>query len=303
MGSRSTTSAPTSTTMQADNRVAIGNDGASVGSFGSYYRDQSTASAWNSGNTSSIDTRVSDNSVRTFDDHSLQDFSQYFSDSSNRSTNVSDSSSRTWSSADNSNRSVNVSDTSSRDNSTKLTDSSSRTWSSSTADNSNRSISVSDTSSRDSSTHLADSSSRSYLYDSSNRSVTNITTTDPGLVEAAKFTSALQQAISENQGDAVKSIARFGSDAITRQSQAATDLFATGSAEAGKAWGHTIDASSELIDKLLTTAQGTITGAQSVARDAISSYQPSDSATAGNYRAAIIGAVAIVGAALISRRA
>lgn len=351
MGSKSSTSAPVSNTSQADNRVAIGNDGASVGAFGSYYRDSSsaTASAWNSGNTNSVDTRVSDSSVRdystryadnssrTFDDHSLQDFSSQFSDSSNRSTTVTDNSSRDnstrWtdnSSRDNSTKwtdsstrssSVSVSDASSRDYSTTLTDSSSRNWwqDASTTDASQRNYlydssnrsSNSDSSSRnwwqDAST--TDASQRSYAYDSSNRSstdshnVTNVTTTDAGMVEIAKLTTGLQHAITENQGDAVKTIARFGSDAITTQAQAATNLFATGSAEAGKAWGHTIDASSELIDRLLTTAQGTITGAQTVARDAIQSYQPTDNANAGNMKIAIIGAVAMIAASLLARRA
>lgn len=290
MGSKSNTAAPTTTTSQADNRVVLGNDAASIGAFGTYMRDSgnSWADLSNVGNTSTVtnDMGISDSSVRTWDDHSLTDYSSAFTDNSNRAVTTS------------------VTDQSVRDFSTQLSDSSSRSYA---YDGSNRS-----TTSTAYTSDSRDSSSRSYALDSSNRSTTDshnifnytTTATDAGAVEIARMGSALQQALSEGQGDAVKTIARFGADAITSQAQAATDLFATGSAEASKAWGHTIDASAEMIDKLLTTAQGTITGAQTVARDAISSYMPSENkAMDSSTKVAIIGALAVLAAAFITKRA
>ena len=274
MGSKSSNSNPTTTTSQADNRVVLGNDAATVGAFGNYQRDSgnSWATAVNSGNTSTTDFSVTDTSSRRWEDNSQvdlstqvtdssssswwQDLSQSFTDSSNRSTNVTDTSSSSWW----------------QDLSQAFTDSSNRST------NDNRT--------------------------NDNHSVTNLTTTDGGSIEIARFNSALLQHVATTQSDAVKTVARFGTDAIRTQAQAATDLFATGSAEASKAWGYTVDASSELIDKLLSTAQSTVAGAQTVARDAIGSYQPPDNAAASaSMKVAMLGAVAVLAAAYISRRA
>ena len=130
--------------------------------------------------------------------------------------------------------------------------------------------------------------------DYSNRSVSNWTGTDGGSVQIAGFNSQLLRSVSENQGDTVRLLAAMGADGISKQAAAATNLFATGSAEAGKAWGHTVDKSSELIDRLLTSASATVTGAQTVARDAISSFQPTENKQAGTMNYALLAAVAIV---------
>ena len=257
MGSKSSTSNPTTTTSQTDNRVAVGNDGANIGSFGTYKRNSDNSSAWNSGNRSnSGNSSNSNNTNRTsfeVTDSSSRDYS-------NRSTNTSNDS-RDFSDRSSSSSSFQVNDSSSRDSSDRRTFSDSR-----------------------------DLSSRT---DSRDMSTINYTGTDGGSVQIAKFNSGLLQAVSENQGDTVRALAQMGARGVTDQAAAATNLFATGSAEAGKAWGHTIDKSSELIDRLLTTAQGTITGAQTVAHDAISSYQPTENKTAGTMQYALIAAAAI----------
>lgn len=129
--------------------------------------------------------------------------------------------------------------------------------------------------------------------DSRDMSVHNYTGTDGGAVDIAKFNANLLQAVSENQGETVRALAQMGTKGITDQAQAATNLFATGSAEAGRAWGHTVDKSSELIDRLLTSASATVTGAQTVARDAISSFQPTENKQAGTMNYALLAAVAI----------
>ena len=239
MGSKSSTSAPKTTTNQADNRVAVGNDGASIGAFGTYQRDSGNASALNSGNNSNNTNRTA--------------------------FEVNDSSSRDFSDRSNSN-------------------------------NTNRtSFEVNDSSSRDSSDRRTFSDSRdlSSWSDSRDMSSYSFTGTDGGSVQIAKFNAGLLQAVGENQGDTVRALAQMGARGITDQAAAATNLFATGSAEATKAWGHTVDKSSELIDRLLTTAQGTITGAQTVARDAISSFQPTENKTAGTMQYAVLAAAGI----------
>lgn len=200
---KSTTSAPVTTTSQADNRNVFGQDSAQVGAYGSFSRESGNDSGNNSGNTNRTSFDVIDSSTRS-------------SSVDNRST-----------------------------------------------------------------------------VDSRNQSTVNYTGTDGGAVKIAQFNSALLEAVSSNQGDTVKTLAQMGARGITDQARAATDLFATSSTEAGKAWGHTIDKSSELIDRLLTTAQGTITGAQTVARDAISSYQPTENKTAGTMQYSLLAAAAI----------
>lgn len=252
MGSSSSTTSPSTTTSQQDNRVAVGNDGASVGAFGSYYRNQTSASAWNSGNTNTNEFRVDDSSVHDF------------------STKIADS----------------------RDLSTRIADS--HDWSDSSVRNTSSSIGVTD--SRDLSTYFSDSSARDY----SNRSVTNVTGTDGGSVQMAQWNAQLLGAVSEQQTDAVRLIAKMGADGVSRQAEAATSLFATGSAEASAAWGHTVDKSYDAIDKLLTSAQFTVAGAQTVARDAISSFQPTANAeAAGSSRIALYAGLAVGGLVLL----
>ncbi len=283
MGSKSSTSNPTTTTSQADNRVAVGNDGANIGSFGTYKRNSDNSSAWNSGNTSNSNNTnqtsfdVYDSSSRDYSDHSVKSWSDA-RDFSNRSTNST---------------SFQVNDSSSRDNSDRRTFTDSRDLSNrSTTSNS---FQVNDSSSRDSSDRrtFTDSRDLSSWTDSRDMSSYSYTGTDGGSVQIAQFNAGLLQAVSENQGDTVRALAQMGARGITDQAAAATNLFATGSAEATKAWGHTVDKSSELIDRLLTTAQGTITGAQTVARDAISSYQPTENKTAGTMQYALIAAAGI----------
>lgn len=212
---KSTTSAPVTTTSQADNRNVFGQDSAQVGAYGSFSRESGNDSGNNSGNTNRTSFDVIDSSTR-----------------------------------------------------------------SSSVDN------------RDLSTRSSSVDNRSTV-DSRNQSTVNYTGTDGGAVKIAQFNAALLEAVSSNQGDTVKTLAQMGARGITDQARAATDLFATSSTEAGKAWGHTIDKSSELIDRLLTTAQGTITGAQTVARDAISSYQPTENKTAGTMQYSLLAAAAI----------
>lgn len=121
--------------------------------------------------------------------------------------------------------------------------------------------------------------SGSIASNANNTTTTTYNAFDPGAIEladhSARLTAGLQQAIAESQGDTVTAIAKFGSNAITTQAQAATDLYATGSAEAGKAWGHTVDVAGELLDRLMTTTAGVSASAQSVAANAIQAYAPS----------------------------
>lgn len=132
----------------------------------------------------------------------------------------------------------------------------------------------------------------SSVHDSSSRY--SYTGTDGGSVDIARFNAQLLQALGENQGETVKTLSKMGADGVSRQAQSATDLFALASNNASKSWTHTLDKSGELIDKLLSSAQGTITGAQTVARDAISSYQPTDNKNADTFKyAAIAGAVVV----------
>lgn len=187
-----------------------------------------------------------------------------------------------YSSASNSNNSslteFLVNDSSSRDYSTsnntefRVDDSSSRDYSTSTS--SSTSFQVDDSSSRDYSTHY--------------------TGTDGGAVQIAGFNSQLLKSISENQGDTVKFLAQMGADGISKQAGAATDLFATSSTAAGAAWGHTIDKSGELIDKLLMTAQGTVAGANAVASQAVASFTPTANKNADTFKYAAIAAALLI---------
>lgn len=135
-----------------------------------------------------------------------------------------------------------------------------------------------------------DSSSRDY----SNRSVINNTGTDGGSVEIARFNSQLLQSVSENQGDTVRLLAAMGADGISRQAEAATDLFATAAENSSASWTHTIDKSADLIDRLLKTAQGTIAGANAVATKAVDSFTPTANKQADAFKWAAIAAGVLI---------
>ena len=155
-------------------------------------------------------------------------------------------------------------------------------------DNSDRSF-VADSSQRNISTSVQDSSQRNRTTNSTSY----YTGTDGGSVQIAKLNSELLGSVSQSQGDTVKTIGKFGFDSLTAASRAATDLYANSSTGAGAAFGHAVDKSSELIDKLMTTAQNTTLGAQTVARDAMKSYQPPAAQNASTMRYALIAAAAV----------
>ena len=131
-----------------------------------------------------------------------------------------------------------------------------------------------------------DSSSRDYR--------TSYVGTDGGAVQIAKFNADLLSSVSENQGDTVRLLAQMGADGISRQAGAATDLFATSSTAASAAWGHTIDKSAELIDSLLSTAQGTVAGANAVATKAVDSFTPTANKQADAFKYAAIAAGVLI---------
>ena len=89
-------------------------------------------------------------------------------------------------------------------------------------------------------------------------------------------------------------VAFTGADGVARQAEAATDLFATSSTAASAAWGHTLDASGELIDKLLQTAQGTVAGANAIASQAVASYTPTENKNADAIKYAAIAVAVFV---------
>lgn len=176
---------------------------------------------------------------------------------------------------------------------TEINDSSTRDFSTRINDSRDLSTSISDSSTRDFSTNINDS------RDLSNRSTTtlNYTGTDGGAVDGAvqlgKLNAGLLQALGEDQGDTVKVIARMGVDNLNTTAGAATNLFATAADNTAASWTHTVDKSADLLDRMLTNAQATITGAQTVATDAMSAYQPSDNKTADTMKYAVIAAAAI----------
>lgn len=194
----------------------------------------------------------------------------------------------------------NVQDSSSRDSSQHWTDLSSRDYSdrSTRTTSSNTSFQVNDSSSRDSSDRRTFSDSR----DQSDRSTYTVSNTGTDAARIVDLNNGLLHAVNSSNGDTVRLLTAMGTDGIRTQAQAATNLFATGSAEASKAWGHTIDQASTVIDKLLQSASSTITGAQTVARDAISSYQPTDNKTADTTMKYALLAIAGVAAILILKK-
>lgn len=157
---------------------------------------------------------------------------------------------------------------------------------------------VNDSSSRDYSSrtsltdarNLSDASTRSY----SNSGNTTINSVDGGSVEIARFNSQLLSEVSQNQGDTVRLIAAMGADGISRQAEAATNLFATAAENSSASWTHTIDKSADLIDRLLMTAQGTIAGANAVATKAVDSFTPTANKQADAFKWAAIAAGVLI---------
>lgn len=152
-----------------------------------------------------------------------------------------------------------------------------------------------------------DSSNRSssnVLTDSSNRSVSTVnnTGTDPGLVRLAELQAGLAGAVAEQQTDAVKSIAAFGSDSIARMGESVTNLYAVAGNNSSKAWEHTIDASASVLDRLFTGAEANSAAASQVANAAIASYTPSENKSTDAMKWVAIAAVVIGGAAFLFRR-
>lgn len=164
------------------------------------------------------------------------------------------------------------------------------------------SLAIWDGSQRNTTTSYSDARSTT-SYADTGHNITNVAYSDPGAVQLGAMNAGLLQAVSENNGETVRALAKMGTDSLATSAAAATDLFATGSGNATQAWGQTIDAAGELIDRMMTNASATITGAQTVARDAISSYQPSDNkASDTQMRIALLGAAAVLAAALLTRR-
>lgn len=134
------------------------------------------------------------------------------------------------------------------------------------------------------------------VNDSSSHDVSYTTIgTDGGAVKIAEFNAQLLRELSQDQGDTVKLIAQMGADNFTKQTQAATDLFATSSTAAERAWTHTIDESSEIMDRLLLTAKDTISGANAIASQAVSSFEPTENKSADTIKYAAIAAAVLVG--------
>ena len=272
--------ATTNTTNQFDNRNVLGNGATQVGAYGSL--------ATNSNN-------------RTTNSFDIRDSSSHLSNSNNTSS---------LSFLDDSSHFSNSNNTSNTTSSLSFSDASSRYANSGNTSN----LSFSDDS----------------RHNSGNTSSYSFTGTDGGAVNIARFNSQLLQAVGENQGDTVRLLAQMGADGISKQSAAATNLFTTGSAEAGKAWGHTVDkagavleglmngqriagqqnastwgstldAASSVVERMLGSAQATITGAQTVARDANAASQPSDSKNTDTLRYALFAGAALAAVMLFRK--
>ena len=289
--STSTALSTTSVTNQADNRVVLGNGAAQQGAFSSYLS-------------------TSDSSNHTNNETSFQVF-----DSSQRNTAYTDA--RTTIDAKRSDTNFLVNDSSQRSESTAYTDA--RNLSNQT------SLLVNDSSQRNTSTaytdarNLSDASSRNFA---NSNNVYN-TGTDGGSVRIAEFNAQLLRAVSADQGETVKLLAQMGADGVSKQAGAATNLFATSSASSSAAWGHTIDRSAELVDKLMSTsrenagtaaaswghtvdksaelidkllftARGTVAGANAVASQAVASFTPTANKQADAMKYAMLAAVALI---------
>lgn len=166
-------------------------------------------------------------------------------------------------------------------------------------DNSQRTaIDVQDSSSRDNSV-------RAWNDASTTNTTTNTTVQNADAAQVVGINAALLQSISANQSETQRAIAKMGADGIAAQADAARSMFATASADAGKAWGLTLDKTSEALDKLLintrATVGDTLSTANTVAGRAIQSNP--DASAGANVKIALIGAAAVMLAALISRRA
>lgn len=131
---------------------------------------------------------------------------------------------------------------------------------------------------------------------SNNSTTTSVTNfgTDGGSVQIAKFNAELLRSVADDQGETVRFLAQMGADGIGRQAESATRLNATSSATSAAAWGHTVDKSAELIDKLLLTARGTIAGANDVAAQAVASFTPTANKQADAFKYAAIAAAALI---------
>jgi len=265
-------------TNEYSNNTTLGNGASYVGNGGSY--DASTKS-WLSNYINDSSTHWTDASVRNSTSFEVNDSSSR--DYSDRST------SNWW--QDNSS-SIQVNDSSSRD----YSDRSSKSWDNSVRNSTSFQV-------NDSSTH--DYSDRSTLnYDGSNRSTTSITNTGTDAAQIVRLNAGLLQSVSENNGETVRALAKMGFDTLGQSTKAATDLFASSSAEASAAWGHTVDKAAELIDSLMTTTRTTVAdtlqASQNFASKAIASTP--DAASSTTVRFAIAGAAVVVLAVLFLRK-
>jgi hypothetical protein len=244
------------------------------------------------GNGNTLDSSTTTNNLTSWLDASVHEYS-------NADNSVS------LSNSGNTDSSVRLTDNSTRDNSVRFTDNSTRdnsvrNW----ADNS---VSLSDSSSRyaytDGSIRVQDSSSRDNSsrtwLDSSSSSV-NVTNTGIDAAEVIGLNVGLLQSMSKDQGDTVQFLAQAGFNSINTAAHAATDLFQTGSSEAGKAWGATLDKVGETLDKLMLTTRQTVGDTLQAANNVSSrAIQSNPDASAGlNTKIALIGAAAVLLAAV-----
>lgn len=130
-------------------------------------------------------------------------------------------------------------------------------------------------------------------YDLSNRSVTTVnnTSTDPGIVRIAELQSQLAGAVAETGNDTLKAVAGLGASAFNDLTGSLSNI----SSSNERAWSHTVDAASGVIEGLLTTAKDSTDAAKSLAASAIASYQPSDNKTADTFKAVGIAAAVALG--------
>ena len=262
------------------------------------------------------------NEIRDF---SRTDNSQHWTDSStywadnSTAVQVQDSSSRDYSQSwtDNSQRSV----TDSRDLSTwlQVNDSSSRDYSQQWSDSRNQSTTINDSANRSfwqdlsSVFNFTDSSSRDYSQRWEDRSSTStqttITNTGTDAARIVELNAALLQAVGEDQGETVRLISRMGADSLATAGAAATNLFATSSAEASRAWGLTLDKAGEVLEGLFATAgkavSDTTNAAESVAARgfAITPGGQANTSTDNTMKLAAIGAAVVLGAIFLTRKA
>lgn len=260
-GGTSSQSSTSSTTNNQDNRVVASDGSLVVGQNGYVYQDSGVRLV-DSGNTTSF--------------YSL-------TDAANRSVNTSvsdnDSTSYAYAWADSSNRSVNNSG------------------------NSSSAYNVSTNTSTNTSTDDRDA----YSYDSSNRSTTNTTTTvyntgtDGGAVKIAELNADFLQAIGESQLDSVKAIGAQGAESLRNMGELLSNSYEVAGSNNTKAWSATLDASSALVDKLLTQAGKTTDSARAVAESAITAFQPTENKSSDTTKWIGLAAVGVVGLLLLRK--